>query len=172
MAYNVYRVEYRLGLQDPLMGPEPRAHNALFVETEQNGDGRILQVSGTITQPGGMYFEEDEEIKPENSETYLRKHYLGQIKAAQYGSVVHLLRSIPAPPLQRDFDPNTKSWVPCKPDKSRYGPGEDVPPYIKCTEWTLQKAIPTLQQSGFLYPNGVPQSQPPVQATEEAAPQT
>jgi len=88
MAYKVYRVEYKLGLQDPLMGPEPRAHNAIFVETDQDGGGRIFQVNGAITEPDGMYFEEKREKKLEETEAYLRKHYLGQIQAAEYSNVI------------------------------------------------------------------------------------
>lgn len=170
MAYNVYRVETKLGMQDPLMGPEERGHNAIFVEMGQDG-GRILQVTGAITDADGMYFEEKYDKHPEKSETYLRKHYLGQIQATQYSNVVQLLRSIPAPPLQRDFDYKTMSWIPCKPDKSRYGPGEVIPPYIKCTEWTLQKAIPALENSGLLHPNGISQIQLTIQATAIASSQ-
>ncbi|PVH90570.1 hypothetical protein DM02DRAFT_475401, partial [Periconia macrospinosa] len=148
--YNVYRVEYKLGLQDPLMGPGPRAHNAIFVETDQDGGGQILQVTGAITEPNGMYFQEKKGKRPEESETYLRKHYLGQIQAAKYPNVIQLMQSVPAPPLQRDFDSKTLSWVPCKPDRSRYKPGETIPPYMKCTEWTLQRAIPALEHSRLL----------------------
>lgn len=43
---------------------------------------------------------------------------------------------------------------------------------MKCTEWTLQRAIPALEQSGLLYPNGVPQTQSTVQATAAATSQT
>jgi hypothetical protein len=157
MAYNVFRIETKLGLQDPLMGPEERAHNAIFIETSQNGEGKILQVDGAITEPNGMRFEEQKGERPEDSESHLRKHYLGQIQIAEYSKVVQLMRSLPTPPLQRDFDYKMMSWVPCKPDRSRYEPCKSVPPYMKCTEWTLQRAIPALEQSGFLYPNGVPQ---------------
>ncbi|KAF2107770.1 hypothetical protein BDV96DRAFT_294693 [Lophiotrema nucula] len=160
MAYNVYRVEYRLGFQDPLMGPQTRFHNAIFVETEANGDGRVIQVGGDIVSASGMTFEEKLGKRPEEDESYQRKYFLGQIRASEYQNVVQLLRTVRPPPRQRTYNIQAQATVPCKPDGSLYGPGETPPPYRKCTEWTLQDAIPTLQSSGLLHPNGIPQPQP------------
>ncbi|KAF2681283.1 hypothetical protein K458DRAFT_444796 [Lentithecium fluviatile CBS 122367] len=160
MAYNVYHVEYRLGLQDPLMPAGERFHNVLFVETDPNGDGRIFHVTGAIADANGMRFEEKMGKRPEDSNTYHQKHYLGQIPAGQYEAFIQLMQSVPAPPRQRIFDPRAMRLVQCKPDGSLYQPGETVPPYMKCTEWVLERAIPALQQSGFLYPDGIPQEQP------------
>jgi hypothetical protein len=60
MTYNVYRAEYKLSFADPLMPPTPvpRTHNAIFVETDEDGGGRILQVGGSLADTNGMYFEE------------------------------------------------------------------------------------------------------------------
>ncbi|ORX93611.1 hypothetical protein BCR34DRAFT_580403 [Clohesyomyces aquaticus] len=150
MEYNVYRIETHLGMQDPLMPPGPRFHNAIYVETAQNGGGRIIQVTGVIADAGGMYFEEKYGERPEGSDDFHRKHFLGQIQSERYMEVVQLMRSVPAPPRQRVFDARVMGHVPCKPDGSKYEPGEMVPPYMKCTEWTLGLAIPALQKSGLL----------------------
>ena len=137
-----------------------RFHNVLFVETDANGEGRILHVTGAIADLNGMRFEEKVGKRPEDSNTYHRKHYLGRIPADQYGALIQLMHSVPAPPRQRLFDARAMRWVQCKPDGSLYQPGEAVPPYMKCTEWVLDRAIPALQQSGFLNSNAMPQQQP------------
>ncbi|KAF1939247.1 hypothetical protein EJ02DRAFT_457103 [Clathrospora elynae] len=51
------------------MGSETRYHNVIFVETESNGGGRILQVEGSIGDANGMTFSEKTGRKPEESET-------------------------------------------------------------------------------------------------------
>lgn len=102
-VYNVYRVEYRLGLQDPMIGSETRYHNVIFVETDANGGGRILQVEGSIGDVDGMTFGEKAGRKPEESETYFRKHFLGQIQVSDYENIVRLLQTIPPPPPSEEF---------------------------------------------------------------------
>jgi hypothetical protein len=173
MAYNVYRAEYKLSFADPLMPPTPvpRTHNAIFVETDEDGGGRILQVGGSLADTNGMYFEEKQGRRFEDSENFLREHHLGYIRATDYAAVIQLMRSVPPPPRQRVYDHSIGRQGPCKPDGSKYGPGEAVPPYWKCTEWTMQHAIPRLQQSGYLLPGRVPRPQPAVQVTAASAPQ-
>ncbi|KAF2475386.1 uncharacterized protein BDR25DRAFT_279425 [Lindgomyces ingoldianus] len=153
--YNIYRVEEKLGLQDPLMGPDIRYHNSLFIETFPNGGGRFLQVIGTISDATGMTFQESQGPRPDDLDTFHQKHLLGQIRASDSASVVRLLAGIDPPPRQRSFNYNTLAWEKCKPDGSSYGEEELRPPYMKCTEWMLQKAIPALQQSGILLAQGV-----------------
>ncbi|KAF2803193.1 uncharacterized protein BDZ99DRAFT_176093 [Mytilinidion resinicola] len=155
-TYNVYRIEYELGLQDPLMEqPTKRYHNVIFIETDVNGRGRKLQVTGAIGDLNGMVFVEEQGLKPENTDGFWRKSYLGQIQASDYGKVVELLKGLDPPPRQRIFDTTTMAWQKCKPDGTLYGPQEEVPPYRKCTEWTLEEAIPALIKSGFLHAHGV-----------------
>ncbi|KAF1920127.1 hypothetical protein BDU57DRAFT_508252 [Ampelomyces quisqualis] len=113
-----------------------------------------------------MSFQEETRRRPESSTTFHQKHYLGQIPVEQYEVFVRLMRSIPAPPRQRIFDSTAMRWVQCKPDGSLYQRRDTVPPYIKSTEWVLDRVIPALQQSGFLYTDGIPQEQPVADAQE------
>jgi hypothetical protein len=151
MVYRVWRIEYNT-MQDPLMPPGTRYHNALFIETETDGGGHIIQVDGAIGQTGGMTFENKQlSEKPDQIDSYHRQHYLGTIAAHQLDSIVNLIKTqCPAPPQQRNFSTKTYQIEPCKPDGSFYLAGEKVSPYEKCTEWTMKKAIPALQQSGYL----------------------
>ena len=160
-TYTVWRAEYKLLLPDPLMPPTPipRTHNAIFVQTDSQGNGRTIQVDGSLADTNGMSFQEKRGERFEETYTFLRKHYLGQIRATDYAAVVELMRSLPPPPRQRAYDHSIGGQGPCKPDGSRYGPGEVVPEYWKCTEWTLQHAIPALQKSGYLFPDGVAQTE-------------
>ncbi|KAF2496647.1 hypothetical protein BU16DRAFT_525803 [Lophium mytilinum] len=155
-AFNVYRVEYELGFQDPLMEqPNKRYHNVIFIEIDADGGGRKLQVTGAIGDLNGMVFLEEQGLKPENSDGFWKKSYLGQIQAIDHEKVVELLKGIDPPSRQRIFDTTTLAWQKCKPDGTLYGPKEAVPAYRKCTEWTLEEAIPALLKSGLLHPHGV-----------------
>jgi hypothetical protein len=149
-AYEVYRVEDQLGIPDPLMGPGIRYHNSIFVASGPAFGGRVLQVEGGIGDRSGMTFSEKAGGKPEDSGTFVRKHYLGKILKFDYERVVQLLQAIPPPLRQRNFNTVTMTTEQCRPDGTFYGRDEPRPPYTKCTEWTLQKAVPALQQSGLL----------------------
>lgn len=151
-TYNVFRVETRLGVQDPLMGSAIRNHNSVFIETSDDGSGRVLQVNGNLVDSGGMYFEDIQSLSPQAEDTFIRKHRLGQINAIDYGKVVELLKSIDPPPRQRIWSYTERAWVQCRPDGALYGENEEKPRYWKCTEWTLEKAIPALIESGLLRP--------------------
>ncbi|KAF2798609.1 hypothetical protein K505DRAFT_321745 [Melanomma pulvis-pyrius CBS 109.77] len=148
--YKIYRVETHLGLQDPLMGPGTRYHNTLFINTSPSGSGRTIQVIGTISDLNGMTFQEEASPAPESSDAFHQKYYLGQIRSEDYEQVVTLLRAIDPPPRQRVFDTKTLRYVKCKPDGTTYTEGEEEREYWKCTEWTLQRAVPALFGSGLL----------------------
>ncbi|OAL05635.1 hypothetical protein IQ06DRAFT_361798 [Phaeosphaeriaceae sp. SRC1lsM3a] len=130
----VFRVEHKLGVQDPLMGPETRYHNKIFVETKGDGSGCAIEVERSISDKDGMKFAEMEAPIPEDAETYVRKHYLGKILVSDYPKLVELLAAIPPPSRQRNFNTNTMATEHCKPDGTFYGPDEPRPPYEKCTE--------------------------------------
>jgi hypothetical protein len=148
-------------MPDHLMPPGKRYHNAIVIETEANGSGRVIQVIGAIGQSGGMTFESKRGRKPDESDSFHRQHYLGTITTGYLDSVIKFIQTrCPPPPQQRNFNTQTYKTEQCKPDGSFYQPGEPLPPYEKCTEWTLNKAIPALQQSGYL------DMSPPPQATE------
>ena len=149
-GYRIYKVQYKLGLQDPAF-TETRYHTVLFVETDADGGGRIHHVTGDIASSSGLMYQSKSGRPPEQSDTFHQKFYLGLVRAADYPDVVEqLLQSLTPPPRQRRFNPSTMAWEQCKPDGTPYGPHETRPPYRKCTEWTEQQAIPTLQQHGLI----------------------
>ena len=148
--YKVYKAQYVLGLQDPAFN-ETRYHTVVFIETDADGGGYIHHVTGDIASPDGMEYQRKRGRQPEQSDTFHGKTYLGRVRASDYPDVVErLLQSLPRPPRQRRFNPNKMLWEQCKPDGSYYSPHEAPPPYMKCTEWTEQMAIPTLQQHGLI----------------------
>jgi hypothetical protein len=153
--YDVYRVESCLGLQDPLMRSDTRYHNILFFEPQADGSGRAIQVNGTIADAAGMLFYESSSLAPEASEAFHQKYYLGHIWAKDHQAVVQLLRGLERPPRQRILDTKTLGYVKCKSDGTRYSAGDEEMEYWKCTEWTLERAISTLEMSGFLKMEGV-----------------
>jgi hypothetical protein len=151
-GYNVYKVQYRLGVQDPLMGGEIRYHNVLFVETDTDGGGKIFHVTGDLVS--GMRYESKDGKRPDRSETYHAKIYLGRIRIEDYPDrLEQVLRAVPAPHQQRAFNPRTMQTEQIKQDGTFYAPNEQRPPYIKCTEWTEQRAIPALHQYQLLHSN-------------------
>lgn len=77
LMYNIYRGESRLGLHDPLMGPDTRYYNILFIETQSDSSGRVIQVNDTITDTTGMSFYENACLALEVSEAFHLKYYLG-----------------------------------------------------------------------------------------------
>ncbi|RFU25960.1 hypothetical protein B7463_g10379, partial [Scytalidium lignicola] len=81
MSYNVYKIKYTIAIPDPDM-PSPRYHHVIFVETHADGGGVIHNVTGDITS--GMHYETENSGRPENSETFFEKEYLGKTKAVDY----------------------------------------------------------------------------------------
>lgn len=172
MSYNIYILSQKPSPQDAHHDPSSRTHTTIFIETHESspGSGRILQVTGSISEGAGMTFSETLTPNPSDSETYLSKQYLGQILADQYSNVVQLIESIPPPALQHTFSKKLMSYIPCKPDKTPYLPNEPVPADMKCSEWTLQRAVPALRSSGLLYPDGVPRDVPAILVTSPTWP--
>ena len=85
-----------------------RYHNVIFVETDSDSSGQILQVVGSIGDADGMEFNEKRGRKPEDSETYVRKHFLGRLQTSDYENVVRLLQTVTPPPRQRNFNTNRR----------------------------------------------------------------
>ncbi|KAH6704234.1 hypothetical protein BKA61DRAFT_636059 [Leptodontidium sp. MPI-SDFR-AT-0119] len=153
-GHNVYKVQYRLGMQDPLI-PGIRYHTVIFIETDADGGGYIYHVTGDIASTDGMTYQCKKGRPPEQSDTFYRKTYLGQIRVSDLKEVGRLLQSVPPPPRQRIFITTTMKYEQCKPDGTLYGSHEERPPYSKCTEWTEQRAIPTLEQAGIIHKDGL-----------------
>ncbi|KZF19550.1 hypothetical protein L228DRAFT_241763 [Xylona heveae TC161] len=149
-SYKVYKVQYRLGFQDPAF-VETRYHTVVFVETDADGGGWTHEVTGDIVSTSGMVYQSNHGSAPDKSETYHQKLFLGWIAATEHLTALdNLLRSLPPPPRQRWFNPKTMIYEQCRPDGTLYGPNETRPPYRKCTEWTEQQAIPAMLECGLL----------------------
>jgi len=113
------------------------------------GDGNIHHVTGDITS--GMYYNTKKAKRPEESRTFFGKEFLGTIKAANYPREMdEVLAALPPPPKQKKFNIKTMKTEQMKPDGTFYTPGEPRPPMIKCTEWTLNQAIPALYAAGIV----------------------
>jgi len=165
-AYDVWKVQYRLGLQDPNFN-YTRYHTVIFVQTNANGSGRIHHVTGDLVN--GMRYENKAGDPPQESETFHARQYLGKVLAANHPAAVDtLLGFLQAPPKQIKFNTATMTYVRCKTDGSLYGPGETVPPLMKSTEWTEQKAILALSQHHLIQTGTSQQSQSQQTATAQA----
>lgn len=149
-TYNVYKIQYTISMADPDM-PQPRYHNVIFVQTETgvNAKGQIHHVTGDITS--GMSYAVKEGKQPESSATFFSRESLGTVKVADYPHEMNkVLANQPPPPKQKHFNQKTMRTEQMKPDGTFYEPGEERPPMIKCTEWTVNQAIPALYASGVL----------------------
>ncbi|KAL4783105.1 hypothetical protein BJX76DRAFT_358339 [Aspergillus varians] len=151
--YEAYIVKSTLAMQDP-DEPETRYHTVIFIVTNDNGSGVSHDVNGDITS--GMTYQVKEAPKPETSETFHRKEFLGLVQKAKYPEEVdRVCRSVPPPHVQKRFNTRTMRYEQFKPeDGSFYAPGETRPRYFKCTEWTEGKVVPALFQVGVLERGG------------------
>lgn len=122
--YQVYRVEY---------DGAPN-HEAIFVETNEDGatTGHMYHVTGNTLR--GMTYEHKRARQPESSATFVAKHRLGTISAADYSAVDGICRSIPVPGAQ--FTLGGKKLRPNEPIR-------------RCGEWT-RDAIHELRARGGL----------------------
>jgi hypothetical protein len=122
MSYNVYLVSSQ-GL--------PRSNHAIFFETEADGSGFTFQVTGNIQQ-GMTHYHKDAE-KPENSNSFVSKIYLGTTSHANYKGAEEICNAIEPP--RKQFDGPTRLYP-------------DVP-LRRCQEWT-QEAIAALKNAGVI----------------------
>lgn len=151
--YRVYSLKSTLSMLDPDL-PQPRYHTAIFVETEANGSGYVHHVTGDITSFGGMSYEEQFSDLPEHSDTFHSKDLLGITDASTYPSLWDdLLQQFPPPPRQKAFNLKTMRTEPFKTENPLifYEPGESRRPLVKCTEWTLERAVPALRSAGLIH---------------------
>jgi hypothetical protein len=122
MSYNVYKVS-SLGM--------PRDHHAIFFETNADGSGFTFQVSGNIQN--GMTHNHKSSEKPENSNEYVSKEYLGTTSHANYERVAKICNAIEVP--QKHFNGSTRLYPHL--------------PLRRCQEWT-EEAIEALKDAGVL----------------------
>lgn len=121
--YSVYLVAY-LGA--------PRDHHAIFVETDaETGAGIIIHVKGDIQR--GMTFESKRGNRPEDSNSFVEKTFLGLVSVNNYHHIEEICRTIPPP--KKQFD----------------GPRRLYPrePLRRCQEWT-NEAIQILISNNIL----------------------
>lgn len=121
--------------------------------------GYIHEVTGDITSPQGMTYKTTPTQNPSATESFFSKEFLGHTDAATYlgGSWDRVLRNLPRPPQQKAFNRVTMRTEPFKSlepsvfyDSGVEGEGEDRVKLWKCTEWTLELAVPALRGVGFI----------------------
>lgn len=151
--YRVYVVKSTISMPDPDM-PPPRYHTAIFVESESNGGGYLHHVTGDLTSIGGMRYEKTLSGRPEHADAFYAKDLLGVTDASTYPSSWDtMLRQVPPPRQQKAFNPKTMRTEPFKNVEplTFYKSDEPRQPLVKCTEWTLDQAIPALRLAGLIH---------------------
>ncbi|KAL2847054.1 hypothetical protein BJX68DRAFT_240171 [Aspergillus pseudodeflectus] len=150
--YDVFLARYTLAIQDPDT-PGTRYHTGIFVVTSTHGSGVLHQVTGDVTSPGGMVYTPTSEPAPQESECFHSVEKLGVTPATRYpGDWEEVLRGIPPPPQQKAFNVRTMRTEPFKSREPLvfYEPGEERKALVKCTEWTLERALPALRAKGLI----------------------
>ncbi|QDS70315.1 hypothetical protein FKW77_008402 [Venturia effusa] len=151
--YTVWKLKFSLSFQDPDV-PGTRFHTTVFVETDAaKGHGWVHHATGDITSSNGMTYESKFRDRPESSQTFAGKEFLGYVAASTYPESFNtVLLTVPLPPQQKAFNTATMKTEPFKTRNplTFYNPGEPRRPLIKCTEWTEQRAIPALHAAGLL----------------------
>ncbi|ODM19401.1 hypothetical protein SI65_04385 [Aspergillus cristatus] len=149
--HRVFLARFKLAIQDPDV-PSPRWHTTLFVETEEDGAGYIHEVNGDIISPQGMKYLPTFQSAPETSEPFFSKELLGFTASPHLEPWRALLESVPAPHQQKAFNIATMRTEPFKTlvPLTFYAAGKERRPLIKCTEWTLDRAIPALKEAGLI----------------------
>lgn len=152
VQYPVFLTKFHLGMQDP-HASGPRYHTTIFVASEADGSGILHQVTGDISSPRGMFYYPNLTDPPEHSETFYSKEQLGVTDASTHpASWRRILNQLPAPPQQKAFNMKTRQTEPFRTLNPLvfYEPGEEREPLVKCTEWTLDTAIPALKSAGLI----------------------
>ena len=75
---------------------------------------------------------------------------LGKVRREDLLRVHEICQQQPAPGRQKAFNPRTMSTEPVKPDGGFYEDGKPRVGLRKCIEWTLEQAIPALEEGGIL----------------------
>jgi hypothetical protein len=153
--FPVYIARFTVGLKDPDI-PGPRFHHTIWVETDpKDKNGVKFHVIGDITSKGGMTYKSEECHDPMAESECHSKEFLGYTAAKDFReSWDRLLRGLPTPPKQKEFNVKTlktelvKSWEPL----TFYTPGEERHVPWKCTEWTNNYALPALHEARLIVP--------------------
>lgn len=150
--YEVYLVRHTLAMPDPDV-PGPRFHTSIFVKTAADKSGIQYHVTGDITSANGMVYNPQPKGYPEDSQSFHSLEKLGVTPVSSHpADWDRVLGSVPAPHQQKAFNTKTMKTEPFKTKAplAFYGPGEPRRPLIKCTEWTLERALPALRANGLI----------------------
>ena len=98
----------------------------------------------------GMTYQRKPALEPNQSRTFHSKQLLGRVEESKYSEFDRICAQQPPPHRQKKFNPRTMRTEPTKPNGDFYQPGETRARLIKCTEWTLERAIPALQAARTL----------------------
>ncbi|ATY62503.1 hypothetical protein A9K55_009228 [Cordyceps militaris] len=110
----------------------PRNHHAIFIESQLDGPGTVLQATGNIQH--GMTFQVKKHNRPQASLEFLRKEYLGWVSTQDLHRVERVCAAVPPP--KKQFE-----------GPKRLYPGE---PLRRCQEWT-REAVDALAAAGILH---------------------
>lgn len=152
--YEVYLARYTLTLKDPDT-PGPRYHTAIFVKTTPDKSGILHHVRGDITSAHGMEYIPEPKEFPEDSHNFHSVEKLGVTPVSKHPEDWEkVLRGVKAPHQQKAFNRKTMKTEPFKTliPLTFYEPGEPRNPLMKCTEWTLERAVPALRANGLIIP--------------------
>ncbi|ELQ42916.1 hypothetical protein OOU_Y34scaffold00183g3 [Pyricularia oryzae Y34] len=150
---DVFLLKFSLAMADPDL-PQPRYHHVVFVQTNaDDGSGVKFHVVGDITSLGGMTYESTEFGNPLDDPAFHGSDLLGfTIGDGFRRRWDEVLGGLPTPPKQKEYNVATgrtelvKTWNPL----AFYAPGEERQPPWKCTEWTMDHAIPALWKNGLI----------------------
>lgn len=118
--FNVYTVRDGPVMADPDV-PGVRYHNVLFVETAAGGSGIVHHVTGDLVL--GFHYECNKSERPEVSESFHSKEFLGTVLASSHPSAFdQICKAQPPPPRQKAFNRATMKTEPFKPDGTFYEP--------------------------------------------------
>lgn len=97
-----------------------------------------------------MRYQKKPGLEPSRSGTFHSKELLGKVKENNVPQIEQICSQQPPPHRQKRYNPKTNKTEPIKPNGEFYKPGEPRARLIKCTEWTLERAVPALQAAGIL----------------------
>jgi hypothetical protein len=109
----------------------PRLHQAIFLDTEANGDGQLFHTKGSILN--GQVYKTRRTNPPQRSLSFVSKELLGTISISDYSQIFTVCADNPPPAKQYDGLWRINPKVPLR----------------TCQEWA-QESIQTLRDCGIL----------------------
>jgi len=98
-----------------------------------------------------MVYSSSDSPQPEDHESFYGKEFLGTVRKEDYPEKMEeVLRALEMPPRQKAFNVRRMRTEQVRGDGTFYGEGEVRERMWKCTEWTVERAIPALFAAGIL----------------------